>query len=188
MKVTLKQKTPVALLEQAARTCTATEEKTAGDLEFILKLTRMGHHSILEHAVFTFEIEGVTRACLQEIARHRIASLSVQSSRYCLKKLASELQFYIPRGMPVALADHVRATFKLVEHYAKLGIKNDTLKYALPECCFTKLVWTLNLRSLINMLKLRTSPRALQEFQTLAGLIFNELPSEYQIIVKEGME
>lgn len=53
------------------------------------------HKSIAEHLVYTFSIDGISRACLQELARHRIASLSVKSTRYTLKKLKEEKPFIL---------------------------------------------------------------------------------------------
>lgn len=61
------------------------------DLALLDRVGNQFHHgSILEHISFNFFIDGISRACLQELARHRIASLSVKSSRYTLKELKNE--------------------------------------------------------------------------------------------------
>jgi len=64
------------------------------DKELIHRVgNKMKHASTLEHLVYTFYIQGISRACLQELARHRIASLSVKSTRYTTSR---ELKFEKP--------------------------------------------------------------------------------------------
>jgi len=176
------------------------------DLALIDRVGNQYHHaSILEHISFNFFIDGISRACLQELARHRIASLSVKSTRYTLKELKSEEPFtaytdmddqeYYPNGYERAAKYLVLTSNPKVNRMFILaldnlrdllneGISNDLCKYALPEAYRTQLTWSINLRSLQNFLSLRTSPKALPEIQHLARLIYEELPPDAQSLVR----
>jgi len=176
------------------------------DLALIDRVGNQYHHaSILEHISFNFFIDGISRACLQELARHRIASLSVKSTRYTLKELKSEEAFtaytdmddqeYYPNGYERAAKYLVltpdpkvnRMSILALDNLRDLlneGISNDLCKYALPEAYRTQLTWSINLRSLQNFLSLRTSPKALPEIQHLARLIYDQLPSDAQSLVR----
>lgn len=146
------------ILDEAAACCIAgkTYSKFEDRLNRIKRLIHMEHTSVLEHLVFTFEIE-CSRAALQQIARHRIASLSVQSTRYTLQKGNYKFYKVAPKEIPE-------------------GLTNDVLKYHLPESLMTKFIWTINLRSLRNFVKLRSSAHALEELQIIC------------ILLKEGLK
>lgn len=91
MKVLLEHHTPLKFCIKAIRTCWNSHHKSDGgeaDQELLIRVgKKLKHESVLEHIVFNFYITGISRACLQELARHRMASLSVESTRYTLKKL-----------------------------------------------------------------------------------------------------
>ncbi len=99
MKINLLHYTPLYVCARAIRTCWDSHSKSdnGGDIDKDL-IHRIGnvnkHKSTLEHLVYSFEIIGISRACLQELARHRIASLSVKSTRYTLKELNKEESFF----------------------------------------------------------------------------------------------
>lgn len=136
----------------------------------LLKKVTMGevskHDSVLEHIVFRFVIENISRQCLQHMVRHRIASLTVESSRY-----SDDISWTYPpeltESMSEGVANEVFTT--LEKHYIEservynklMGLTNnkDIAKYALPEGRMTKLAWTINFRSLLNFLKLRETDR-----------------------------
>ena len=175
------------------------------DLALIDRVGNQFHHSsILEHITFNFFIDGISRACLQELSRHRIASLSVKSTRYTLKELKSEEPFteytdmndqeYLPTGRERAEKYLVMTTDERVNRYSILaldnlrdlvatGMSNDLSKYAIPESYRTQLTWSINLRSLQNFLSLRTDKKALPEIQYLAHLIYAQLPEDAQSLV-----
>ena len=112
MKVELLHNTPLWVCAKAIRKCWASEDKSdttteyddvehryitmTGDKDKEL-INRVGnknkHKSTLEHLVYTFDVDGISRACLTELARHRIASYSVKSTRYTLKELKNEIAF-----------------------------------------------------------------------------------------------
>lgn len=163
------------------------------------------HSSTLEHLCYSFEIDGISRACLQELARHRMASYSVKSSRYTLKELKDEnFEFDFCYGERLTgyseakLAKYFkidglshRAICSLCEVIYELqkalkeGKSNDVIKYMLPECFKTRLVWTINARSLQNFLSLRTSRSALAEIRELAYNVFNAIPEDHKYLFKD---
>lgn len=185
MKVILLNKPDLSLVIQATRTCYDSMSKSDNlgerDLALLKKIIDSKHESVLEHLVFTFKIEGISRACLQELARHRIASYSVKSTRYTLKELRdtpdNELEkFLIDDIEPIVKSsaiDSLKKIKMLLNNLPSLGM--DKIKYALPECYKTELVWTINARSLRNFLKLRLSLKAHPEIRKLATMISSSL-------------
>ena len=145
------------------------------DREFLERIINKNKHkSISEHLVYTFDIDGISRACLQELARHRMASLSVQSSRYTLSKILKDgvQDAYVTTGI-TQLDEKIEDALLTI---ANSSISNDKLKYMLPEALKTSLVWTINARSLQNFLELRSSKHALWEMQDLAKAVYEALP------------
>ena len=185
-----------------ARTCYNSfnpENTKEKDLKLLHKLKKLEHSSIFEHVVFTFAINGISRACLQELTRHRIASYSVQSTRYTLKKLFRKLEdvevnlsvkefvkyfCVIPEFENTELEFiYIKQTYEVlknIQELSALGYKNDELKYFLPESFRTELIWTINMRSLMNFIKLRYSSKAHFEIRHLAQLILDRI-LEYDI-------
>ncbi len=200
IKISLLHNTPLSVCSRAIRTCWDSHKKSdnGGDIDKEL-IHRIGnvnkHKSTLEHLVYSFEIVGISRLCLQELARHRIASLSVKSTRYTLKELNKEVAFLPINPHNIARAskyiiisndDFIRNSsidsLEKLRLALKNGIANDIAKYALPECYKTSLVWSINARSLQNFLELRSDKRALQEIQELAHAIFEALPQEHKYL------
>ena len=166
------------IAELAARTCTATTDKMSDtwmDCEaFLMKLVKQGHMSVFEHVNYTFSIKGVSRALLQELARHRHISLSVESTRWALKRImASNPEMVLPKSLEEV---YVGLQMEWIRSLLKEGIPNDEVKYLIPECLPTNLILTLNLRELIHIYRLRTSMRALKEFHDLMIDIAQCLP------------
>ena len=98
MRVTLLQHSSLAVCASAIRTCWQSFDKSDNggekDKELIDRVgNKFKHASTLEHLTYTFYIEGISRALLQELARHRMASLSVKSTRYTLKELKKRAPF-----------------------------------------------------------------------------------------------
>ena len=235
MTVKLLHNTPLWVASKAIRKCWASEDKsdtylieeehyheapithggmcdTIGigpkDKELIHRVGNKNKHaSTLEHINYSFDIDGISRACLQELARHRHASMSVKSTRYTLKELKEEQQLvlvnehYTEYLIDVAkkyivMPPHanrydkvwqgqVRALELLREELVYSKDSNDILKYMLPESYKTSLVWTINMRSLQNFLALRTNKAALWEIRDLANLIYNTLPEEHKYMYTE---
>ena len=164
----------------AALTCHANTEKTVDAKDLLTRIIGWGHLSILEHITLTYSVKGISRACLQELARHRHISLSVESTRHTLRKTMGtpSVVDYDDKQQTMLLAFR-----KIV--YENPDMPNDELKYFLPEFWTTNLVLTVNVRELRHILDLRTSPRALKEFRTLAHELFNAVPDEFKYLLKD---
>lgn len=222
MKVTLLHNTPLYINAVGARACWDSHGKSdtglfteicgEGDKALIDRVgNKFKHQSILEHVSYNFYIEGISRACLQELARHRMASLSVKSTRYTLKELKEEKDIdYVMLKQPefdlynsnewkigkkylvsvdnyyVDLAS-IKALSNLQE-ILKDGVSNDIAKYCLPESYKTELTWTINMRSLQNFLSLRSDKSALWEIRNLANAIYESLPEEHKYMYNGYMK
>jgi thymidylate synthase (FAD) len=205
MKVELIAYTPDAdkIVAAAAKLCYAKsdinalmDKLTPDKVEsFLDMLSEIGHESPVEHASFTFGIEGVSRALLAQITRHRIASFSVQSQRYVDK---SGFDYVTPpeiADIPEALEEFNRAMEEDAKHYASLKAilvkarkerflaegkseaeaqkmaekaANEDARFVLPNACDTRMIVTMNVRSLRNFFKLRCCARAQWELREVA--------------------
>ncbi len=146
--------------------------------EFVHKIMGMGHDSVLEHASFTFGIEGVSRVLLAQITRHRLASFSVQSQRY----VSYENGFgYIVPPKIEALGEEAVAEFEqqmdtlhrwYTDWQKKLGTGeggNEDARFVLPGACETRMMVTMNVRELRHFFSLRMCSRAQWEIRALAA-------------------
>lgn len=187
MTVDLIYNTPLWVADKAISKCWDKEcDSSTPNLERIDRVANKNkHESTIEHLVYTFEIKGISRALLQELARHRLASYSVKSTRYTLKELKDGSReckdFYVSTGS-IMLDESIERQLQDVYIALVQGISNDKVKYMLPEAYKTELVMTINARSLRNLLKLRTGKSALKEFQELANEIYNTIPSTHQFL------
>lgn len=194
----------VKLLEQtslfncvvAARECydsMGNSDSSHQDNQFILgtkdeglirRIIQSQHESVIEHKVFTFHIQGFSRAVLQELARHRMASISVRSTRYTLKKMSKlspeEFAEHLVQVDPDL--DQLENAYisRLNEIVKQKGLNPDQFKHKMPESLKFKCVWTINARSLRNFLRLRLSKRAMWEIRELAQMIYDAIPSEQE--------
>jgi thymidylate synthase (FAD) len=176
-----------------------TADNIIGEKDFNL-IKRVGfkykHSSTLEHSLIVYDIE-CSRALLQELARHRHQSMTVKSSRYTLKELLKipgediynlkTFDRFLVLTENEAIDNYNRQQLRaLYEAYSKYYTRtNDIAKYALPEAFRTSLQLSLNLRSLLNLLKLRLSKDALWEFRELAKEMFEVLPCDYKELILE---
>jgi len=200
MEVELKHHTPLEVCAHAIRTCWQSFDKSdeGGERDKAL-IDRVGnkykHSSTLEHLVYTFYIRGISRALLQELARHRMASLSVKSTRYTLKELKEgepleennyekAAKFIVLTGNSTVDTASIKALNNLQE-ILKSGVSNDLAKFCLPESYKSELTWTINARSLQNFLALRSDKSALWEIQILAKRLYQTLPKEHQYLFEQ---
>jgi len=198
MQVTLLNYTPLNICSHAIRTCWQSFEKGDNggekDVELIERVgNKFKHASTLEHLSYNFYIQGISRALLQELARHRIASLSVKSTRYTLKELKKEAKFelgdferaarfIVLTGDETVDNASVKALENLRDILANTTKSLDIVKYCLPECYKTELTWSVNARSLQNFLSLRSSKSALWEIRNLSLKLYESLPQEHKFI------
>jgi thymidylate synthase (FAD) (EC 2.1.1.148) len=149
---------------------------------FIDKLMAMGHESVLEHATFTFGIEGVSRVLLAQITRHRVASFSVQSQRYV--SYENGFGYIIPESIQALGEDAVNKYHSQMEtiqqwytdwqkELGNNGEKtNEDARFVLPNACETRIMLTMNVRELRHFFSLRMCNRAQWEIRKLAEQMF----------------
>ena len=142
------------------------------DSEKVLsRIVGMGHHSVIEHAVFTFSVEGVSRALTHQLVRHRVASFSQQSQRYVS---LTEPTYVTPRpvqGDPEAerrFAETMEAIWKAYRDLEEMGIPAEDARYLLPNGCTTNITVTMNARELLHFFSLRCCSRAQWEIREMA--------------------
>jgi len=152
-----------------------TPEKSAA---FLKRIVELGHLSTVEHASFTFGIEGVSRTLLAQLTRHRLASFSVQSQRY-VSYSESGFGYIIPPAIRALGEDAVReyeAQMNQMQHWydgwrQRLGdgeSANEDARFVLPGACETRLMLTMNARELMHFFSLRCCNRAQWEIRDLA--------------------
>ena len=195
MQVKLKYFTPLQIAIDAIRNCWESGAKgDAGgpkDMDLIRRIIHKNkHESTIEHLHYNFEIDGISRGCLQELARHRIASYSVKSTRYTLKELLKAESFDDFMGFLVSsgnnqIDDLNVQRLRIMQELKEKGVPNDTLKYLLPEAYKTHLHFSINARSLRNFLKLRLSMSAHPEIRKLAEMIGERIPDSHFIIYED---
>lgn len=198
MEVILLNYTPTIVCSNAIRTCWQSFDKSDNggekDMELIDRVgNKFKHASTLEHLYYNFYIKGISRAVLQELSRHRMASLSVKSTRYTLKELRKEDEF---KNLDSASKYIVLTGNEIVDNASLKALNNlreilqssislDVAKYCLPECYKTELTWSINARSLQNFLWLRSSKSALWEIRNLAFKSYEALPDEQKFIFND---
>ena len=182
-------------IERAGRVCYKSEgniSDTSAE-NFIAALIKRGHESVIEHVSITFKIV-CDRGISHEIVRHRLASYSQESSRYCDysgDKFGGELTFI----KPCFWADNSdklftwRQTMALIEHiYLTMrenGAKPEEARSILPNSLKTELFMTANLREWRHFLKLRTSPKAHPQMREIALKIYNILNENLPVIFSD---
>ncbi len=154
---------------------------TSDQSKFIQKLNALGHSSVQEHATFTFAISGISRVCLAQLTRHRLASFSVQSQRYV--SFGDGFNFIIPPKI-AALGDEATQEYidqmntmhkwykQWQEKLEKGEQGNEDARFVLPGACETRLILTMNVRELKHFLALRMCNRAQWEIRNLANEMF----------------
>ena len=144
---------------------------------FIDKLQKMGHLSPFEHASFTFGIEGVSRALLAQITRHRIASFSVQSQRYVTMGGSDGFDYVVPpsiAALGTTYADEFRDQMRRMDAWYRGWIdvlgeaKKEDARFVLPNACATRMIVTMNARELLHFFEERCCNRAQWEIRAAA--------------------
>jgi len=174
----------LARIELATRTCYRSEDKIAeGTAEKLVRgCIKRGHESVIEHGSLTFEII-CDRGVSHELVRHRLASYSQESTRYCAynkSKFGSGLTFIKPwwfqdRGYETAVHAIDRATRSAEREYLKMleaGFSPDVARCVLPNCLATKIIVTMNMRELRHFIKLRSSKYAHGDIRIIATKMY----------------
>jgi thymidylate synthase (FAD) len=185
---------PKALLkkvELAGRICYKSEDKISegSSEEFVARIVKSGHESVLEHASISVKIT-CDRGVTHEIVRHRIASYSQESTRYCnysLGKFGSELTFIKPlfweEGSPeYKLWENAMQSIEdTYNEMIKLGSTAEKARSILPNSLKTEICVTMNLREWRHFFKLRTHPASHPQMVEIA----KEIQTEFQKLLPE---
>lgn len=157
---------PADLCGEAAAICTDSDNP-----ERALKhAVASGHTSVLEHAVYTFRIEGISRACLAQLTRHRLASFDVQSQRYVR---IDDAELILPESIKQSAYAYdveccLNDCMSLYSVMVAAGIPAEDARYITPQAVPTKLIMTMNARELLHFFALRTCNRAQWEIRHMA--------------------
>lgn len=157
--------------------------------KLVEKIVGLGHTSTLEHASFTFAIEGVSRVLTHQLVRHRIASYSQQSQRY-----VSEHNFeYI---IPPSIAENEQAKDKFetlmrrirdtYDELMELGVHKEDARYCLANATETKIVITMNARALLHFFSLRCCNRAQWEIRVMADEMLKQATTAAPLLFKDA--
>lgn len=157
---------PELLCGTAAAVCTDSDNPDRS----LRHAVESGHTSVLEHAVFTFAVEGLSRVALAQLTRHRLASFDVQSQRYV--KL-DDPELVIPETVRSSkyreeVENTMRSVMDLYRRMVEDGIPCEDARYVTPQAVPTKLIMTMNARELLHFFSLRTCNRAQWEIRALA--------------------
>lgn len=187
MKVTLISHTNLAdeICGQAAAVCT-NSKTPAKSLKHALD---SGHTSVLEHAVYTFRVKGLSRAALAQLTRHRLASFDVQSQRYA--RIGEDVSLVIPdtirnSGFATEVESTMRYVMNLYQRMVGAGIPCEDARYVTPQAVPTTLIMTMNARELLHFFSLRCCNRAQWEIRELADQMLRICKQECPVIFKDA--
>lgn len=179
---------PELTIAVAARTCISDDDfdaiggkLTQRDVDRILAtVISKGHTSVLEHVSFTFSISGVSRVLSHQLVRHRIASYSQLSQQ---RTDASGLEFVTPPeirkdpNLASRYQDFMRQSQELYRQMIDTGVAKGSARYVLPSGFTTRIIVTMNARSLFNLLAQRECAAEEWEFRQVATQMHRELMS-----------
>ena len=132
-----------------------------------------GHFSTLEHASYTFAVDGVSRALTHQLVRHRIASFNQQSQRYV--KFTDGLEVVKPatvaadEGLSAVFDEAIDAAVSAYQKLLAAGVPAEDARYLLPNAAESKIVITMNVRELLHFFNLRCCNRAQWEIRDMAN-------------------
>ena len=192
---------PEKVIAMASRTCYSPLDlaglkdraETADNAAYIRRVLASGHTSVIEHASFTFGIEGVSRTLLAQITRHRMASFSVQSQRYVSNAGQEVFDFVMPpriRALGPEAEEKFLSQMKTMQgwydEWSELlgeGSAEDA-RFVLPGAAATRMTMTMNARELLHFFSLRMCNRAQWEIRELAwqmyALVYPLAPSVFE--------
>lgn len=190
-----------AVMSMSAHCCVASDsdditswKEVQNDYKSLRHAVESNHQSIMEHALFTFFIEGMSRACSHQLVRHRVASVSQQSQRYVKmdgfeyvtpdsikdfeSKTASQLIEYVDgegqydyepiMGTVQNAYKHIMEEINSIyTQMVKVGVPEEDARYILPNACCTNMVFTCNLRELKHIAEERLCERAQWEIRDI---------------------
>ena len=199
IKVKLLEHTPhpERVVAMAARLCYSAagaeelaEKMTDEQVEKLVdKIIQMGHASTMEHVSFTFGIEGVSRVLTHQLVRHRLASYSQQSQRYVAEH---DFEYILPPSIAErpeaserfkALMENIQQAYN---YLVEAGVPKEDARYVLANATETKIVVTMNARSLMHFFNLRCCNRAQWEIRELAYKMLAEAKAVAPLLFKNA--
>ena len=188
-----------AVMSMSAHCCVASDsdditpwKEVQNDYKSLRHAVESNHQSIMEHALFTFFIEGMSRACSHQLVRHRVASVSQQSQRYV--KMATSSRDGFDHVTPMSIQENPEARNLYENHmsataevYGRLvdcyGIPMEDARYVLPNACCTNMVFTCNLRELKHIAEERLCERAQWEIRDIVEQMVDLANSRMEPII-----
>jgi thymidylate synthase (FAD) len=168
-----------AVVESSGRICYDSEVGSSKD--FVRRLVKSGHESVIEHSSATFEIE-CSRACSHQIIRHRLASYSQRSQRYVRE---AEPEYVIPPSISQkgealsAFEEAMASAWAVYADLLEMGVRPQDARFVLPNACKTRIRVTMNFRSWRHFIKERgVNPAAQWEIRDIALQILTILSRE----------
>lgn len=182
-------------LERCGRVCYKSEDRITADSaeKFIKGVIKSGHESVLEHEKITVKVI-CDRGVSHEIVRHRLASYSQESTRYCCygsDKFNSELTvikpcFWEEDSVPyiewVAIMEDIEETYLRMIAY---GAKPEEARSVLPNSLKTEIVMTMNIREWRHFFKMRLSSRAHPQMREVAKIIYKEFTDRIPVLFSD---
>ena len=166
---------PVDVIAFAAGVCYGKRDTNPRRVRACFKA---GHLSVFEHASVTFMAEGISRACLAQLTRHRLCSFCVESQRYCKYDLKGDDWYVMPPSFESDEPYFRKCMRDAAQHYKVCvagGTKPEDARYLLPEATKTSAVVTMNCRELFHFLDMRTDGAAQWEIRDMAWRLFAKL-------------
>ena len=167
----------VAAIRQCYASVGARElkEKTTDEVKerLIRQVINSGHTSTLEHASFTFAIDGVSRVTEIHLIRHRIASFSIQSGRYVKRgdaayRVPPKIRALAEKKLLEKYLKHLDNSQKLYNELMDNGIPAEDARFCQPQSVQVKIVMTMNARELLHFFSIRSCTRAQWEIREIA--------------------
>lgn len=180
----------IQLIEAAGRVCYKSEEKITDTsfVDFLERIVRKGHESVLEHSMLTVRFI-CDRGVSHELVRHRLASFSQESTRYC--NYGGEVAFIMPCFFKQCLnvyppyvlwKDAMLSSEDTYKEMLKQGASPQEARSVLPNSTKTEVVMTANLREWRHILKLRTSKAAHPQMRELMCPLLEDLKASIPVI------
>jgi thymidylate synthase (FAD) len=190
---------PEGIVVAAIRQCYSSvgakelKKKTSKEIRerLIKQVVESGHTSTLEHASFTFAIDGVSRVTEIHLIRHRIASFSIQSGRYVKRgdaayKIPPKIKLLEDKKLYKKYLKHLDNSQELYNELTKKGIKAEDARFCQPQSVQVKIVMSMNARELLHFFSLRTCVRAQWEVQEIGRQMLSLVKKKAPIIFKNA--
>ncbi|MBU7014165.1 MAG: FAD-dependent thymidylate synthase [Theionarchaea archaeon] len=159
------------------------------DLAHLTDALEKGHVSVIEHASFTFSLEGISRACSHQLVRHRLASYTQQSQRYVTLESSSFVAPPSIRAHPDAaerFSTSMHENFRFYRNLLDMGISEEDARFILPNATRTNILVTMNARELLHFFALRCCERTQWELRDVAWKMLSLAKGKAPLIFSKG--